>query len=360
MNILYGVVLILAAALMLLAAITRFNVWLIERRHPPTGQFITVNDTRLHYIDVQPGASPDLPPIIFLHGASGNLNDQRTIYEPLLKDRARMIFVDRPGHGYSNRGPATNAYPDGQSATIAALLDALGIEKAIIVGHSFGGAIAASFALKQPGHTIGTVFLAPVSHPWPGGINWYYDLTAVPVIGALFSETLALPAGLTRIDSGTACVFAPNKPTDQYAERMGAQLVLRPYHFRNNAVDVANLYDYVVETSPHYEQIKTPSVIITGNKDTIVLASVHSRGLARDLENAELVWIENLGHKADHVVPDVTLAAIENIAGAASNDLQALGAEAQARLAQDNFGPVEKCLDPDGVIAKEILAAHQH
>lgn len=359
MNIIYGIVLFLAAALLILAGITRVNVWLIERRNPPVGQFATVNDTRLHFVDTGQPGDTSLPPVLFLHGASGNLNDQRMIYEPLLQNRARMIFVDRPGHGYSTRGPSSNALPDGQAATIAALLDALNIDEAVIVGHSFGGAITAAFALNHADKTAGTVFMSPVSHPWPGGINWYYDVTAIPLVGWLFSEVLALPAGLTRIEGGTACVFAPNKPTERYAQRMGATLVLRPYHFRNNGIDVANLYDYVVETSPRYGEIKTPSVIITGNKDTIVLASIHSKGLQRDLENSELVWIENLGHKPDHIVPDIAIAAIENIAGVSNNDLQAMGEAAQTRLANDQFGPVENCIDPDGFIAKEILASQQ-
>ncbi|MEM1378475.1 MAG: alpha/beta hydrolase [Pseudomonadota bacterium] len=356
MNIFYSLLLFAAAAILVLAGITRINVWLIERSHPPVGEFTTVNETRLHYVDVPSDGASDVPPIVFLHGASGNLNDQRMIYEPLLKDRARLIFVDRPGHGYSHRGPDTNAYPDGQAATIAALLEDLNIERAIMVGHSFGGAITVSFALNHPDKTAGTVFLSPVSHPWPGGINWYYDLTAIPVVGWIFSEVLALPAGLSRIDGGTECVFAPNQPTEDYAKRMGAKLVLRPYHFRNNAIDVANLYDYVVDTSPRYSEIKSPSVIITGNRDTIVLPSVHSKGLERDLEDAKLIWIENLGHKPDHVVSEIAIAAIENIAGLADHDLQALGQKAQRRLAPDAYGPVEKCIDPDGVIAKEFLA----
>ncbi|MEO0544833.1 MAG: alpha/beta hydrolase [Pseudomonadota bacterium] len=355
MNLFYGIVALCAAGLLVLAGITRIQVWLIERQNPPVGMFRTANNTKIHYLDTRPSIETAIPPIVFLHGASGNLNDQHMIYAPLLADKARLIFLDRPGHGYSTRGPASNAYPDGQASTIAALLDELGIKKAIIVGHSFGGAIAATFALNHPQKTAGTVFLSPVSHPWPGGINWYYDLTAIPFVGWLFSETVALPAGTRRVEGGTKCVFAPNKPTDNYAAEMGAKLVLRPSHFRNNAIEVANLYDYVVKTSPRYTAIKTPSVIITGNKDTIVLASIHSLGLQRDLENAELVWIENLGHKSDHVVPEVVTAAIENVAGVTDHNLQQIGAKAQARLATDAFGPIERCLDPDGVIAKEIL-----
>lgn len=358
MNLLAAIAAALVALTLVLMLATRIGVVVIERRYPPAGQFITVNGTRMHFVRMPAEGGADLPPIVFLHGASGNLHDAMTIYTDKLRGRADLIFIDRPGHGWSARGPAENALPDGQARTLAALLNELGIGKAIIVGHSFGGAIAVSFALNHPDKTAGTLFLSPVSHPWPGGISWYYTLTATPVVGWLFSETLAMPGALMRLERGTACVFAPNRPTPDYAESTHLPLLFRPSHFRTNAIDVANLFDYVSTMSPRYREIETPAVVITGDKDTIVLPSIHSTGLARDLQNAELVRIRNLGHKPDHVVDDLVVAALEKIAGA-DHDLQALAQTEEACLAADAFGPIERCLDPDGVIAKDILAGQR-
>lgn len=354
-NILAATAAALLALTLVLMLATRIGVMVIERRHPPEGQFAMANGTRMHFVRIPAGAGADLPPIVFLHGASGNLHDAMTIYRDRLRGRADLVFVDRPGHGWSERGPDENALPDGQAKTLAALLDELAIDKAIIVGHSFGGAVVATFALDHPDRTAGTLFLAPVSHPWPGGINWYYTLTATPVIGWLFSETLAMPGGLMRLEAGTACVFAPNRPTPHYAERTRVPLLFRPSHFRANAVDVARLFDYVTATAPRYREIETPSMIITGDKDTIVLPSIHSAGLARDLQNAELIRIRNLGHKPDHVVDDLVIAALETIAGQ-PRDLAALAGAEQARLADDAHGPIERCLDND-LIRKEVETA---
>ncbi|KAG1648840.1 Dihydrolipoyllysine-residue acetyltransferase component of acetoin cleaving system [Nymphon striatum] len=138
----------------------------------------------MHYVHMKRDANSNLPPIVFIHGASGNLLDQMQIYGELLKGRADLIFIDRPGHGYSARGPNNN--PDDQASMIAALLDAIGIEKAIIAGHSFGGIVAISFALNHPEKTIGTMLMSPVSHPWPGGISWYYELSKIPVAWLYF------------------------------------------------------------------------------------------------------------------------------------------------------------------------------
>jgi len=343
MNFVYAALLSLVALLLVLAAITRVGVWWIERNNPASGEFAMINGTRLHYVLDRAGDGGDLPPVVFLHGASGNLKDQMTAFRDRISGRADLLFIDRPGHGWSSRGPKSNELPDGQAATVAALMDSLGIGRAVIVGHSFGGAITATFALNHPDKTAGAVFLAPVSHPWPGGVDWYYDLTPMPVIGRIFSETLALPFGLLRLKPGTACVFTPNRPVNDYLERTGVALVLRPWHFRANATDVSRLRAYVARVAPRYAEISAPAVVITGNKDAIVLPRIHSLGLERDLPNAELVWIENLGHKPDYIATDIAIAAIEKIAGM-PHDLQEKARELEKKIADDRFGPVERCL----------------
>lgn len=315
-------------------AFTAWKARAIEREFPNVGDLIDVGGLRLNSVLVPGGKNADLPPIVFIHGASGNLRDQMHAFRAKLEGRATLLFLDRPGHGYSERGSPENAWPDGQAHAIARLMDKRGIGKAIIVGHSFGGAIAASFALEHPEKTAGLLFLAPATHPWPGGVDWYYDLAKTPVIGWLFTRIVALPAGLSRIDSGTRFVFAPNPRPDDYIDATAPALVLRPAAFRNNATDVANLLEYVRRVEPRYTQIRTPTVIVTGDTDGVVYEEIHSRGLARDIAGSELVWIRNLGHKPDYVVTDLAVEALEKIAGR-DRDLQESARRAEARLAGD-------------------------
>lgn len=302
-----------------------------ERDYPNVGELIDVGGYRLNSLHLPRPETADLPPVVFIHGASGNLLDQTGAFLRPLQGRAEMLFVDRPGHGYSERGGPENAIPSGQAAAIALLMEKRGIEKAIIVGHSFGGAIAASFALHHPERTAGLVLLAPATHPWPGGIDWYYRLTALPFIGWLFAHTLVTPLGQRRIEGGTRSIFSPNPRPDDYVDKTGPHLVLRPATFRNNARDVANLHAYLTATAPRYREIGAPTVIITGDSDGVVLADIHSRGLARDIPGAELLWIGNLGHKPDYVVTDVVVAALEKMAGKPT-DLEEIKRRAEARL----------------------------
>lgn len=333
----------IVALLAALFGVSRVGAHLIESRHQPVGEFVTVAGTRLHHVHMPAGPGADLPPLVFIHGASGNLLDQMVPIRPLLEGRAEMLFVDRPGHGWSERGAAQNATPAGQAQAIAALMEAYGMEDAIIVGHSFGGAIASAFALEHPQKTRGLVFLAAATHPWPGAAtSWYYEIAAMPVVGHLFAETLAWPGGAMRIGQASACVFSPNPLSERYLEDAAIELVLRPAAFRANAIDVAGLYDHVTAMAPRYGEITAPTVIVSGDHDTVVYEEIHSQGLARDIPHAELVWVRNMGHKPDWIAPDLVSAAIERVAGL-EVDLAGLAADVEARILSDAYGPLEDC-----------------
>ncbi|MEI9406956.1 alpha/beta hydrolase [Mesorhizobium argentiipisi] len=336
MNLICAAFLFLIALIFALAGFTRAGVWSIERRNPPDGALAEINGARIHYVHIPAPAGADLPPVVFIHGASANLKDQMLPLKPLLEGRAEMLFFDRPGLGSSERGD--NETLAKQADTIAALMDRIGIEKAVVVAHSFGGAITTAFARQHPEKTRGLVFLAPATHPWPGGATaWYYKLTAAPVIGWLFSETLAYPAGMLRIGDATACVFSPNKVPQGYIDDASIPLVLRPSAFRANARDVAQLYDYVRAAAPAYREIKAPTVVISGDRDKVVYATIHSVGLERDIPGAELVWVRNLGHKPDWIAPDLVVGAIAKMAGAPI-DLQAMAKTVEGRIADDAQG----------------------
>ena len=351
MNLIGAALLFVIAFLFALAGVTRVGVWVIERRSPPIGAFAEIAGARIHYVHIPAPAGADLPPVVFIHGASANLKDQMLPLKTLLKGRAELLLLDRPGFGRSQRGD--NETLAAQADTLAALMDRLGIERAVIVAHSFGGAITTAFARQHPEKTFGLVFLAPATHPWPGGATaWYYKLTAAPVIGWLFSETLAYPAGMLRIGEATACVFSPNSPPDFYLENGSLPMVLRPSAFRANARDVARRYDYVLAASPSYHDIKAPTVVISGDRDKVVYATVHSVGLERDIPGAELIWIRNLGHKPDWIAPDLVVGAVEKVAGKDVN-LQTMAKIVEGRIAGDAYND-DKCPDikvPDAELA---------
>lgn len=294
---------------------TRWQSTKIAHRYPNIGRLTDIGGFSMNSVHWQRPETADLPPLVFIHGASGNLRDQMTAFLEPLKTRAEMLFVDRPGHGYSERGGLDNRTPDGQADAIARLMAAKGITSAIMVGHSFGGATVAAFALRHPDRTSGLLFLSPATHPWKGGVDWYYHLATMPVIGPIFCNTLVAPIARMRMDRMIPGVFHPNPVPEGYVDAAAIPLLLRSRNFRNNAFDVANLLAHVQRTQPHYREITAPTIVITGDRDEIVYEELHSRGLKRDIEGAELYWVRNLGHKPDYVATDLAIAAIERLSG---------------------------------------------
>ena len=82
-----------------------------------------------------------------------------------------------------------NSTPTVQARMIVEALDKLGVGPSIVVVHSLAGAIGARLALDYPSRVAGLVMLAPVTHPWRGGVSWYNKLIAKPVIGPLLAYT---------------------------------------------------------------------------------------------------------------------------------------------------------------------------
>jgi pimeloyl-ACP methyl ester carboxylesterase len=195
--------------------------------------------------------------------------------------------------------------------------------------------VAAAFALDHPERTAGLVLVSAASHPWPGGAtSWYYRLAALPNLGPVFCALAALPAGLARIGAATRSVFSPNPVPEGYVRRAAIMLVLRPAAFRANAIDVDGLYAHVASAAPRYPSIDTPTVVISGDSDTVVYEEVHSLGLARDIPGAELAWVRNLGHKPDWIAPELVVAAILKVAGQRV-DLDAAVRAAERRIVGD-------------------------
>jgi pimeloyl-ACP methyl ester carboxylesterase len=325
-------VLIAAGVLAVLAAVTAMWAAAIERTYPATGRFVPVAGGRLHVVELSPGRDKESgPPVVLLHGASGNLKDMRLALGDRLAKSRRVILIDRPGHGWSDRpdGNVADAAPARQAALVREALDALGVERAIVVGYSWSGALATAFALAYPERVAGLVLIAPVTHPWSGRPSWYNRIATTPLIGPLFARTVALPLGMVLIKGAARAAFAPQEMPEGYVEKIGAYLLLRPSEFLANAFDVALLSGNVAAQAQRYGEIRAPTVIVTGDQDRTVSRHIHAETIAAMVPGAELIVVPGVGHMVHHLAPDVIVAAIERVA---ERDAQAvMPAEAGTR-----------------------------
>ena len=279
-----------------LAVYTALGAWRIEQTYPPIGKFIDIDGLRTHYLDIGEGQ-----PIVLIHGASTTLQDfTASLFYPLTQQH-RVIAFDRPGYGYSERPWDRWPDPAQQAALIKRTLDRIGVERPIVVGHSWSGSVVLAYMLHFPEAVTGGVLLAGGSHPWEGGVDWIYEVAGWPVVGSLFAATVVYPAGELMLDQAISYVFKPDAVPEDYKERAAVRLALRPDTFQANAEDLRELSDFLREQSQHYSQIKQPLLLISGDADGVVPAWNHADRLIKQIPHAQLVIMKNTGHAPHHV-----------------------------------------------------------
>ncbi len=309
-----------------LAVFSQIEADRIAQAYPPAGRFMTLESgARLHYTERLPAGVPR-DTVVLLHGATGNQADvMLPLGDRLATKGFRVIAPDRPGHGWSDRPDGeADASPARQASLLRHGLETIGVRHAIVLGHSLAGAVATNFALDQADFTDGLVLVAPVTHPWPGGIAWYYEPAASPLMGPLFNRLLTLPLGLISIGAGVQAVFAPQAPPENYADRTGVYLVLRPQEFMANAQDVAHLKAFVTTQAPRMPAITAPTAIVTGDRDGVVLTHIHSYGSLRDIPGATIRVLPGVGHSPHWADPDSVVDAVVEVADRAKAKMSAL------------------------------------
>jgi pimeloyl-ACP methyl ester carboxylesterase len=298
------------AALALLALVTQAGVLALQRLHPAQGRMIEVEGATLHVLDLGPRDAKG-PPIVMIHGASSNLEAMRQPLGDKLAATHRVILIDRPGHGWSTRARLQDSTPDIQGRMIDEVLEKLGVGPAILVVHSWAGALGARMALDYRSRVAGLVMLAPVAYPWPGGVGWYNTLVTTPLIGKLLAYTITLPLGLLLTEPGARNVFLPQVMPENYVADTATRLLLRPREFLANAYDLVTLKQAVIAQAPRYGEIKLPVVVISGDVDKTVSTGIHSRPFAKAVRDAKLIVLPGTGHMIQNAAPDLVISEIE-------------------------------------------------
>ena len=283
------------------------NYWLTassEKSMPPLGTFANIDGTRVHYVERGSGI-----PIVLIHGANGALQDFTLTVFDKLAEEYRVIAIDRPGHGYSER-PSSEVTLEAQAALLHKLIGQLGAERPVVVGFSFGTAVALAYALDYPQDTGSVVALAGASYEWPGAIDWKWKIPTWPVIGGFIADNIPQLLGRVIRSAAIRGAFSPDPVADNY-DNAPYGLMLRPVSFRANAADIRNLKGYLRAQSPRYPTLTPPMVIIHGDGDSVVSNRVHSMRLHAEVPQSELTLLRGAGHLLPYSRPDDVIAAIK-------------------------------------------------
>ena len=275
---------------------------------PPQGQFVPLPGGRIHAV-VQ-GSGPDL---VLIHGANGNARDFTLDLMGRMAGDFRVIAFDRPGFGHSDAfgGPES---PQEQAAILRDAAAALGVTRPVVLGHSYGGAVALAWALHGGDDTRALVLLAPASHPWPGDLGAWYRLTDTS-----FGQNVLLPivsrlAPRAALDRAVQGVFAPDPVPQGYLDHLGPELTLDADQLRLNARQINGLIDHVTAMAPRYPSLSLPIEVLHGTADRTVGLSIHSERLAAEVPSARLTRLDGVGHMPHHARPQVVADAIRRAA----------------------------------------------
>jgi len=154
--------------------------------HSEHSRFVDVDGVRVHY---QEAGDPKAPALVLIHGFASSTLVWSKVFLKLAEAGYRVIALDMLGYGYSAK-PRNGEYTiAGQAKLLMRLLDALGIPRAVIIGSSYGGAVAATCALDYPERVDKLVLVGAVSNNRPLA----YKLMRVfgsPVVGDVVSPLL--------------------------------------------------------------------------------------------------------------------------------------------------------------------------
>ncbi|QJU60688.1 alpha/beta hydrolase [Sphingomonas sp. AP4-R1] len=269
-----------------------------ERVAPPTGRFVTVDGARLHVVEAGSG-----PPILIIHGLGGQLRHFSYALLARLADTHRVILVDRPGAGHS---PRIAGYGIAQhAALVARLIEEMGIDRPIVVGHSFGGAVALALALDHLRLVRRLVLIAPLTQP-DMVVHQPFKafLAARPWVREAACTTVAVPLGAAIRHRAHRATFWPEPIAPDFDVAGGGALVLRPATLAAGFEEISTAAIQLASMAPRYPQIDMAVSILFGRGDQVLDPAIHGARTAEAIPGARLEMIEG-GHMLPVTQPDV-------------------------------------------------------
>ncbi len=255
---------------------------------------LDVRGARLHVAELGSG-----PPVVLLHGWPQHWWTWRAIM-PLLADRHRVIAPDLRGFGWSEATPR-GYRKDELADDVAGVLDALGIERAHLVGHDWGGIVGFLVCLNHPDR-IERFVPMNTGHVWPtlplrripkqlGGFS-YQGVLASPLIGPrVGASRLVLRKIFGLISDQTDAVL---EPFDEFAARFAdparARAVQQVYR-------TFVLYEYPAWLRGRYRdrRLTTPALWLHGADDPVITPGLF-KDIGEHADDVRIAYLEDCGH----------------------------------------------------------------
>jgi pimeloyl-ACP methyl ester carboxylesterase len=263
----------------------------VVRRAPPEAEHRAGSRDRLpeaeHTAD-SVGGHRERPSVLFLHGQPGGGRDWGRVVA-VLAGRAHAIAADRPGWDDASAPRDLR----GNARAVIEHLDARGIERATLVGHSLGAAIAAWSAIEHPDRVSALVLAAPAANR--ASLAALDRWLALPVAGPLSSSISMAGLGLALSVPPLRRRIADRTTIEEAYLRASGRALLSSRAHRAFAVEQRSLLRDLPELESRLAAVEAPTWILTGDEDRIVPPDA-PRMLADQIRSARLVELAGAGH----------------------------------------------------------------
>jgi len=281
----------------------------VDRDNPPIGRFVDVDGVRLHYIERGTGT-----PVVLLHGNGAAVEDFTSAgLVDLLARGHRVVAIDRPGFGYSDRPRDRSWTAETQAELLERAFAQLGVDRPVVVGHSWGALVALALAARARTDLRGLVLIAGYYYPVRRADVAMVAPLALPIVGDAARAVLGPLIGRMAARWLVAKAFAPNAIPGRFSREFPIALSVRPSALRACAEETALMIPAAAALQNSYRRLALPVTILAGAEDHLVETERHAVRLHRDVPHSRLHVFAGVGHMLHHFVPEHVAAAVESM-----------------------------------------------
>ncbi|HVG10826.1 MAG TPA: alpha/beta hydrolase [Thermoanaerobaculia bacterium] len=262
------------------------------RKTVPEDRFLKIGEQLVHIEQAGKGE-----PVILLHGFGASTYAWRNVM-PALAAAFHVIAIDLNGFGYTQRPREFESYTrEGQAGLVLRVMDALGLDSAHLMGHSYGGGLSLFIASRHP-ERVRSLVLVDSSAPTYANDRRNRAASVKPLLGLYLRSVVLRPNTVRRalLHSFFDDSLVTPELVHEYYERIRVEGVVDAYYGLTAPLRTAS-------EPVELEKIRMPTLVVWGAEDLLISAEAGRRAAAR-MPSAEFVLMEGVGHVPMEEKPD--------------------------------------------------------
>jgi pimeloyl-ACP methyl ester carboxylesterase len=251
----------------------------------PPERFLSVEGRKVYFEDVGSG-----PSVLLVHGFGGSSYAWRDVARELA-DEFRVISVDLAGFGFTQRPRRKQEYSRfAQGELLVSVLDALGLDKVHLVGHSYGGSVSVALAVRRPERVQSLVLVDSAAPDYPQARRTPW--AAFRPLTAFFVRAVSLRRG--RVESGLRRSVARDSIVttdliDEYWRRVRVEDSPRAFWALTAPLDDP-------QGSVSVAQLRVPTLVVWGEQDALIPAAGARQTTTQRIRDSRFVLLADVGH----------------------------------------------------------------